>query len=184
MSKPLSGRLLISVTVCIALIAAIYFMLQKSTSVPYSSTLLDFKKHGELSVFSKESSLLVSIDIEIAENDKARRAGMMYRHEFLEHQGMLFIFDRQEIMAFWMRTTFQSLDMIFIDEALEIVTIEKNATPDSEKRYYSSEPAIYVLEVQSGFTDKYGIEVGDRIEWARDQASPSDTVITAGDDSP
>ena len=80
---------------------------------------------------------------------------------------MLFIFSRQEYQSFWMRNTAISLDIIFVNSNNEIVTIHKNTNTFSDKSYPSTKPAIFVVEVIAGFTDKYGINVGDKIVWRR-----------------
>jgi uncharacterized membrane protein (UPF0127 family) len=82
-----------------------------------------------------------------------------------ENQGMLFIFPDEQIRSFWMRNTFISLDMIFVNSNKEIVTIHKNTRVLSSESYPSAEPATYVIEVVAGFTDKHNIKVGDKVGW-------------------
>jgi uncharacterized membrane protein (UPF0127 family) len=127
----------------------------------------EFTKEGELTFTTPESDFISKIDIEIAEDDEERGQGLMYRSKMLESQGMLFIFDREQPQSFWMRNTPISLDMIFANKENEIVKIHKNTTPFSESSYASLKPAIYVVEVVAGYTDKYGIKVGDKIVWRR-----------------
>ena len=57
--------------------------------------------------------------------------------------------------------------MIFINKLGTIVTICKNTTPFSEQTYSPTALTFLVLEVNAGFTDKYGIKEGDRIDWKR-----------------
>jgi uncharacterized membrane protein (UPF0127 family) len=64
-----------------------------------------------------------------------------------------------------MRNTLISLDMIFVDDQKKIVTIHKNTKILSETSYPSSQPAVYVVEVLAGFTDRHNIQVGDKIDW-------------------
>ena len=82
-----------------------------------------------------------------------------------ENHGMLFIFPAERYQSFWMLNTLFSLDMLFINSKKEIVTIHKNTTPLSQQSYPSSKPAIYVLEVVAGYTDKFNIKEGDKIYW-------------------
>jgi uncharacterized membrane protein (UPF0127 family) len=58
--------------------------------------------------------------------------------------------------------------MIFINKLGEIVTICRNTTPFSEQAYPATALTLFVLEVNAGFTDKYGIKEGDRMNWTRD----------------
>ncbi|MGQ9644423.1 MAG: DUF192 domain-containing protein, partial [Ignavibacterium sp.] len=124
-----------------------------------------FTKEGELVFSDSLGNTKAKIDIEIADDDYQRQLGLMNRNEMKENQGMLFIFPRQDWLSFWMRNTLFSLDMIFVDENKKIVTIHKNTRILSDTSYPSSKPARYVVEVISGFTDKYNIQVGDKIDW-------------------
>lgn len=126
-----------------------------------------FTKEGELTFTTPDSNFISKIDIEIAEDDEARGQGLMYRSKMLESQGMLFIFDREQQQSFWMRNTPISLDMIFVNRENEIVKIHKNTTPFSESSYATLKPALFVVEVVAGYTDKYGIKEGDKIVWRR-----------------
>jgi len=124
-----------------------------------------FTKEGELVFSDSLGNTKVKIDIEIADDDYQRQLGLMNRKEMNENQGMLFIFPRQDFLSFWMRNTLISLDMIFVDENKRVVTIHKNTRILSDASYPSSKPAKYVVEVVAGFTDKYKIQVGDKIDW-------------------
>ena len=126
-----------------------------------------FTKEGELTFNSKDSKYISMIDIEIAEDDRERSQGLMFRKGMRENQGMLFIFAREEFQSFWMRNTEISLDIIFVNSKEDIVTIHKNTETFSDNSYPSTKPAIYVVEVVAGYTSKYGIEVGDKIVWRR-----------------
>ena len=124
-----------------------------------------FKKEGELTFYSADNEPIIKIDIEIADNEYERQLGLMKRKSMENNQGMLFIFPDETLRSFWMRNTLISLDMIFINSQREIVTIHKNTTPLSGQSYTSTKPAVYVVEVEAGFTDKYEIHEGDKIGW-------------------
>jgi uncharacterized protein len=126
-----------------------------------------FEKEGELTFNTSNSKYIISLEIEIAEDNIERSKGLMFRKDMNENQGMLFIFSRQEFQSFWMRNTAISLDIIFVNSNNEIVTIHKNTNTFSDESYPSTKPAIYVVEVIAGFTSKYGIKVGDKIVWRR-----------------
>lgn len=128
---------------------------------------LNFDKEGELAFLSENGDTLAAIDIEIADDNAERRIGLMFRESMKENQGMLFIFPDEAIRSFWMRNTYMSLDMIFVNRNDEIVTIQKNTVPLTENSYFSTRPAVYVIEVNAGFADRHGIKVGGRISWKR-----------------
>lgn len=124
-----------------------------------------FTKEGELTFTDSLGTLKSKIDLEIADTEYERELGLMNRNEMKENQGMLFIFPDLSLRSFWMRNTLISLDMIFIDNQKKIVTIHKNTKILSDQSYPSSEPAMYVVEVIAGYTDKHNIQVGDKIDW-------------------
>ncbi len=126
---------------------------------------ITFKKQGSLSFISKEGKVLSNIDVEFADDNFKRMQGLMYRKEMAENQGMLFIFEIEDYQSFWMKNTILPLDIIFVNVNKEIVKIHKNTTPFSEQSYSSGKPALYVVEVNAGYTDKYGIKEGDKISW-------------------
>ena len=127
----------------------------------------EFTKEGELTFSDSLGNFISMIDIEIADDDTRRATGLMYRNKLEENQGMFFIFPSENYQSFWMRNTVLPLDILFVNSKNEIVTIHKNTVPFDESSYPSTKPAKYVVEVNAGFTDKYNIEVGDKISWRR-----------------
>ena len=125
----------------------------------------EFVNEGSLDFISEDGEVLATIDIEVADTEPDRNQGMMYRRSMADSLGMLFIFPRSEPRAFWMKNTYISLDIIFVDDSLRIVTIQKNALPFSEKSLPSSQPARYIVEVVGGFCDRQGIKEGDLIKF-------------------
>jgi len=169
--KPTSQkRLWIFAAIIIVIIAAIAIVAaSKKSHDPLSdSSAPMFKKQGTLNLLGKDAKLITKIDIEIADDDNKREVGLMGRPTMEELQGMLFIFEQPQMQSFWMHNCILSLDMLFIDANGEIKTIHKNTTPFSDQTYQSTAPVLYVLEVIGGFTDKYNVSVGDRIEWKRE----------------
>lgn len=124
---------------------------------------IQFTKDGELSIF-KNDSLIQTIDVEFAKNEMERSLGLMYRSSMDEHQGMWFIFPEEAPRSFYMRNTEISLDIIYLDKDKKVVSIAKNARPYDETSLPSEKPAMYVLEINGGLADKWGIDKGDRVE--------------------
>jgi uncharacterized protein len=101
--------------------------------------------------------------VELATNDAERERGLMYRKELPEGHGMLFDFNHDQPVAFWMHNTYISLDMIFIRSDGRIMRIEENAEPMSDKLIPSGPPARAVLEVIAGTARALSIAPGDRV---------------------
>lgn len=106
---------------------------------------------------------ITEVRAEVANTPMERSRGLMFREELSEGRGMWFIFDTDVSGPFTMQNTYIALDMIFVDNNLEIVSISKNAAPLSKKLIYSKKPYRYVLEVPAGFTKKYDIKLKDKV---------------------
>ena len=102
--------------------------------------------------------------VELATNNEERERGLMFRKELPEGQGMLFDFERDQPVAFWMHNTYVSLDMIFIRGDGRIAHIAENTEPMSDRLIPSGRPVRAVLEVIAGTARKLGIAPGDRVE--------------------
>jgi uncharacterized protein len=88
----------------------------------------------------------------------------MFRKELPEGRGMLFDFDREQPVSFWMHNTYIPLDMIFIRADGRILRIAENTEPLSDRLVPSGGPVRAVLEVMGGTAKRLGIEAGDRVE--------------------
>jgi uncharacterized membrane protein (UPF0127 family) len=123
-----------------------------------------FRKEGDLWFLSGvNGDTIKRIDVEFATTDLQREKGLMYRRNMEEAQGMLFVFAREEEQSFWMKNTYISLDIIYLNEKREVVSVQRNTTPLSEESLPSMRPAKYVLEVNAGFCDRWHVGYGDRI---------------------
>ena len=120
---------------------------------------IDFTKQGEVSLF-KGDSLVKKLDVELAKSEEERNLGLMYRKQMAEDQGMWFIFSDEAPRSFYMKNTEISLDIIYFDKDKKVVSIAKNAKPYDETSLPTIKPAMYVLEVNGGMADKWGITEG------------------------
>lgn len=126
-----------------------------------------FTKMGEVYFQDSLKNLKKKIDVEIAETDDARHLGLMFRESMKEDEGMLFVFSDEEPQGFYMKNTIISLDIIFINSKKKIVKIHHRTEPFSERDLPSVKPAKYVVEVNAGFTEKFGVREGDFIDWRK-----------------
>ncbi|WP_338733205.1 DUF192 domain-containing protein [Mangrovimonas cancribranchiae] len=130
-------------------------------------TEVSFKKEGELTIFKATSdSIITQLDIEIAKTSYETQTGLMYRSSMKKNRGMLFIFDDVSPRYFYMKNTRIPLDIIYLNENLSIVSIQKNAKPLDESSLPSKVPAKYVLEVNAGLSDVWQLTEGDKITFS------------------
>ncbi len=130
-------------------------------------TEVAFKKEGELTIFKVADSTEVKLDIEIAATDFDIQTGLMYRNTMETNRGMLFIFEDERERFFYMKNTKIPLDIVYIGGNNKIVSFQKNAQPFDESSLPSTFPAKYVLEINAGLVDTWGISVGDRINFTK-----------------
>jgi len=99
--------------------------------------------------------------VEIADDDAEQSRGLMFRRELAADAGMLFLYEEERPLSYYMRNTYISLDIIYINSDARIVSIARNTEPLSERSLLSHAPAIAVLEVNAGTADRLGFGEGD-----------------------
>jgi uncharacterized membrane protein (UPF0127 family) len=107
-----------------------------------------------------------AFSVELATNTAERALGLMFRKELPEGHGMLFDFQEDQPVQFWMHNTYIPLDMIFIADDGHVVRVAQDAKPMSDDLIPSGRPARAVLEVIAGTARKLGIAPGDRVTGA------------------
>ena len=121
---------------------------------------------GEATIEIISKSGVHPFSVELATNDAERERGLMDRKELPEGRGMLFDFEHEGPVAFWMHNTYIPLDMIFIRADGRILRIAESAEPLSDRLIPSGGPVRAVLEVIGGTARKLGIAPGDRVAGA------------------
>ncbi len=130
-----------------------------------SSEAGGLRRDGRLEFLTGEGMISAAVDIQVADTPQERAQGLMGIKKLDETEGMLFIYPDVGHRAFWMRNTYVSLDIIFISEDRRVINIAEGARVLSDTRYYSQEPAQYVVEVIAGFCKAHGIRPGDSVRW-------------------
>jgi hypothetical protein len=110
----------------------------------------------------------VCYQVEIASTPETRTRGLQFRTEMARDHGMLFVFSENRPHAFWMKDTLIPLDMIWMDYGHRVVHIERNVPPchsDPCPVYRPDQDATYVLELNAGQADRWGLKRGSRVEF-------------------
>lgn len=104
----------------------------------------------------------VELLIEVADDNEERSRGLMFREKFPMGQGMLFVFDKPQILSFWMKNTKIPLDILFFDGGGKFVSTVtmKPCTEDPCQTYPSAAEAQYALEIPAGFVEQHNIGEG------------------------
>ncbi len=103
------------------------------------------------------------IEVEIADTPESKTRGLMFRSSLGTHQGMLFIYQKDEEILMWMKNTYIPLDMVFIKRDGQVHRIEHNTEPLSEEIISSGGAVSAVLELKAGGAKKFGLKAGDKI---------------------
>ena len=110
-------------------------------------------------------------DVEIADSAEERALGLMHRESLPMRAGMLFIYPREGTLSFWMQNTLIPLDIIYFDATGAWVSVVAEAVPLDETPRPSEGPAQYVLEINGGLADRFGMGPGTQLRHpAIDQA--------------
>jgi uncharacterized membrane protein (UPF0127 family) len=101
--------------------------------------------------------------VHLARSAAERGRGLMFVRKMPQDVGMLFLYDKPNQISMWMKNTYIPLDMIFIGTDGRIIRIVRNTEPHSLASIASGGPAIAVLELNGGISDKLGLAAGQRV---------------------
>lgn len=181
------GRMMLSVIFVFALMA---ILITFSNLVKNKNLNLNISKNNTASAESGEAPWILEntdvlfspsgdqIFVELASTEDKRNLGLsgkdklkMYNQgDKIITEGMLFVFDKEQITSFWMKDMNFDLDMIWLNSDFKILHIEKNAKANSynaknpnASQFFTSgnTPAKYVLEINGGYSNKMNLKVGD-----------------------
>ena len=111
-------------------------------------------------VIVRQDGTEFTVKAEIAEKTEDRNHGFMERKNIPDGTGMLFVFEKDQILSFWMKNTPHPLSIAYIDSKGKIRDIY-DMTPYSLSSIISTVSVRYALEVPQGWYKKNGITVGD-----------------------
>ena len=109
---------------------------------------------------TKADGNTLTVKAEIARTTEERNFGFMERKVIPDGTGMIFIFENDQILSFWMKNTPHPLSIAYIDSKGKIRDIY-DMTPFSLAPVVSTSSVRYALEVPQGWYDKNDIKEGD-----------------------
>ena len=106
------------------------------------------------------------VKAEVAQKEEDRNYGFMNRKKIPDGTGMLFVFEKEQILSFWMKNTPHPLSIAYIDSRGKIRNIY-DMKPFSLTPIKSTSSVRYALEVPQGWFEKENINVGDMVSWEK-----------------
>lgn len=110
----------------------------------------------------KADSTSVFVKSEIASKAEERNFGFMERKNIPDGTGMLFVFQKDQVLSFWMKNTPHPLSIAYIDSQ-GIIRDIYDMTPFSLAPIQSTRSVRYALEVPQGWYEKAGVKTGDKV---------------------
>ena len=101
-------------------------------------------------------------NVEVARTEEEKIKGLQEKESLGENEGMLFIYDEPQELAFWMKDTASPLDIVFIDEDGEVISVQQGQPYD--ETLLEEDGVMYVLEVNQNS----GIQPGDELDIEED----------------
>jgi hypothetical protein len=108
-----------------------------------------------------------SFRVEVARNPEQKQQGLMNRKSLGDREGMIFVYETDQHLAFWMKNTTIPLTLAFLSKDGEIMQIEQ-LKPLSLKSVVSERAVRYALELPAGVLEELGVQAGDRIQLPSD----------------
>jgi uncharacterized membrane protein (UPF0127 family) len=149
-----------------------------------AATAAPLFKRGTVTIVQAHQRVV--LDVEVAYTARARAQGLMHRTSLPHNAGMLFVFEEEQILAFWMKNTLIPLSIAFIDPGWRINDIQDMDPPKPGEKipiYLSKHPARYALEVNQSFFRRHGITVEARVIYRpgiRAQGATDSKVASGG----
>jgi uncharacterized membrane protein (UPF0127 family) len=139
---------------------SLFFFLLLNTGFAACSTQ---KQKTTVLTIERENAPAVEITVEIARTDEERAQGLMFRKNLPDGQGMIFVFDRDQQLSFWMKNTVIPLSIAFIASDGRIIDI-KDMQPNDLNSVVSSRSVRYALEVPQGWFGRVNVKPGDIVK--------------------
>jgi len=108
----------------------------------------------------RDGQRIAVVKAEIARTQEEHTQGLMYRKELPDGEGMLFVYERDQVLSFWMKNTFIPLSIAYITSDGRIVEI-RDMYPHDESSVTSGRSVRYALEVPQNWFSRAGVRLGD-----------------------
>ena len=104
-----------------------------------------------------------TFDLEVARTSEQHEIGLMKRDSMPEDHGMIFVFEDEHMLEFWMKDTRIPLDILYLDSAGKVVSVAQ-MQPYDLSTVSSQVEAQYAIELNAGMIKKLGIKSGQVLD--------------------
>jgi len=111
----------------------------------------------------RDGKVIAVVKAEIARTEEEHQKGLMYREKLPDGEGMLFVFDKDMVLSFWMKNTYIPLSIAYISSDGIIIDI-KDMHPHETNSVRSSRSVRFALEVPQGWFLRAGVQEGDIVK--------------------
>ena len=101
-------------------------------------------------------------NVKEAKTQEEKEKGLMNVKELPSNEGMIFYYDKPDLVEIWMKNTLIPLDIIYINEDQEVIAVEHGQPEDDT--LLGHDDTMYVVEVNQGSN----IKEGDTLEFLDD----------------
>ena len=111
------------------------------------------------------------LQVEVMVKDEDRAMGLMFRPSLPLDRGMLFLFERPDFHAIWMKNCKFPIDILWLDDERKVVHVDENVPPCTARDdklcevYYPLRRAWYVVEINAGQARREKAVVGSSVKF-------------------
>lgn len=104
------------------------------------------------------------VTLAVARTPSEKKQGLSERENLPTDEGMLFVYEDTSRRGFWMKNMNFAIDIFWLDESSNVVTVKRSAQPSSyPESFYPDQSAKNVIETVAGFAETENINSGDRL---------------------
>ena len=123
----------------------------------------DGYERATVTTYDENGTQLATVEVRIADTRGKQYLGLSATDELGPNEGMLFVHDEEDTRGYVMRNMSFPLDIVFVGSDERVTRIYHAPVPDGEYDRSYSGRGKWVLEVPRGWTNRTGLDVGDRV---------------------
>ena len=109
-----------------------------------------------------------SLRCEVAHSHQKQLRGLMFRKHLADNGCMIFVYQSETPLSFWMKNTYIPLDIAFVKSDQTLLEV-KSMKPLDETTVRSSEPVMYAIEANAGWFKRNGALINRKVTIIKNQ---------------